>query len=300
MIKSPLNYTGGKFKLLPQILPLFPKDIDNFYDLFCGGANVGANAVAKRVHCNDINEKVINLFSYLKKIKVNELLKLIDDTVLEYNLTNSSLHGYAYYECDSSSGLATINKANFSNLKKEYNSISSNTDRKNLLFYMLIIFGFNNQIRFNKKNEYNMPVGKRDFNSNMRKNFIAFVEHIQNKNIDFTSSNYHEVAIETKGNNFVYVDPPYLITTATYNESDGWNNNKELELLAYLKSLHEKGVKFALSNVIEHKNVKHDILEQWHQENNFNCHLLNFSYSNSSYQLKDKKAVTQEVLITNY
>ena len=25
IIQSPLNYTGGKFKLLPQILPLFPK-----------------------------------------------------------------------------------------------------------------------------------------------------------------------------------------------------------------------------------------------------------------------------------
>ena len=24
-IKSPLNYVGGKYKLLPQILPLFPK-----------------------------------------------------------------------------------------------------------------------------------------------------------------------------------------------------------------------------------------------------------------------------------
>ena len=37
LIKSPLNYTGGKFKLLPQILPLFPNDINRFIDLFGGG-----------------------------------------------------------------------------------------------------------------------------------------------------------------------------------------------------------------------------------------------------------------------
>ena len=43
MIQSPLNYTGGKYKLLPQILPLFPKEIDCFVDLFCGGCNVGIN-----------------------------------------------------------------------------------------------------------------------------------------------------------------------------------------------------------------------------------------------------------------
>lgn len=31
LIKSPLNYVGGKFKLLPQILPLFPDSINTFY-----------------------------------------------------------------------------------------------------------------------------------------------------------------------------------------------------------------------------------------------------------------------------
>lgn len=43
MIQSPLNYTGGKFKLLPQILPLLPKNVDRFFDFFCGGCNVGIN-----------------------------------------------------------------------------------------------------------------------------------------------------------------------------------------------------------------------------------------------------------------
>ena len=39
LVKSPLNYTGGKFKLLPQILPLISNKIDTFIDLFCGGGN---------------------------------------------------------------------------------------------------------------------------------------------------------------------------------------------------------------------------------------------------------------------
>jgi DNA adenine methylase Dam len=300
MIKSPLNYTGGKFKLLPQILPMFPENVDNFYDLFCGGANVGANVVAKKVYCNDINEKVIELFQYLQKVPTHQLLDLIDATVLEHNLTDSRTYGYSHYQCDSSSGLASVNKERFIELKKEYNSLTTNSDRKNLLFYLLIIFGFNNQIRFNKKNQYNMPVGKRDFNSNMRKNFTAFIHHIQNNDIQFTSKHYDEVDIDFSGNCFVYVDPPYLITTATYNESDGWNETKEIALLNYLKTLDDKGVKFALSNVIEHKNNKHAVLDNWIKEHDFNCHLLNFSYANSSYQLKDKSSLTQEVLITNY
>lgn len=45
--KSCLNYTGGKHKLLNQIVPLFPNKINNFVDLFCGGANVAINVNAK-------------------------------------------------------------------------------------------------------------------------------------------------------------------------------------------------------------------------------------------------------------
>lgn len=35
--KNPFNYVGGKYKLLPQILSLFPSHIDTFVDLFGGG-----------------------------------------------------------------------------------------------------------------------------------------------------------------------------------------------------------------------------------------------------------------------
>ena len=54
LVKSPLNYTGGKFKLLPQILPLLPNDIDTFIDLFGGGLNVGVNVKANKIIYNDI------------------------------------------------------------------------------------------------------------------------------------------------------------------------------------------------------------------------------------------------------
>lgn len=63
MIQSPLNYTGGKYKLLPQILPLFPKDIDVFVDLFCGGCNVGINVDCNWVIYNDLNENLLYLYN---------------------------------------------------------------------------------------------------------------------------------------------------------------------------------------------------------------------------------------------
>ena len=68
MIQSPLNYTGGKFKLLPQILPYFPEDIDIFVDLFCGGCNVGVNIDANTIIYNDLNQNLLYLYNALKNL----------------------------------------------------------------------------------------------------------------------------------------------------------------------------------------------------------------------------------------
>ncbi len=37
MINTPFNYTGSKYKILNQILPLFDYQKEYFIDLFCGG-----------------------------------------------------------------------------------------------------------------------------------------------------------------------------------------------------------------------------------------------------------------------
>ncbi len=66
IVKSPLNYTGGKYKLLPQILPLFPDKIETFVDIFCGGCNVAINVPAKKTICNDIDSNLIGLFKFFK------------------------------------------------------------------------------------------------------------------------------------------------------------------------------------------------------------------------------------------
>ena len=50
---SPLNYIGGKARILDQMLPFMPTDIDIFVDLFCGGCNVGMNVSAGYTIYND-------------------------------------------------------------------------------------------------------------------------------------------------------------------------------------------------------------------------------------------------------
>ena len=97
---------------------------------------------------------------------------------------------------------------------------------------------------------------------------------------------------------FVYVDPPYLISQATYNNV--WDEKKEKQLLAYLHELDKQGYRFALSNVLENKGQKNTILEDWINKNNYNVLHIEKSYANSYYHRKEKESKTDEVLITNY
>lgn len=298
-LKSCLNYTGGKHRLLHQILPLFPKQIDHFIDLFCGGANVAINVWATGTICGiDKQKEVIRLFNTLKHKNNDEILEMIQGIIQEYQLSDTSNYGYSRYGCESASGLAHYNKDRFLKLRHDYNNRSEDTAYFDLVFYVLTVYGFNNQIRFNKKGHYNIPVGKRDFNDNIKKNLEKFIDRIKEKDIEFICSDFREMDIKLAQGDFLYADPPYLISTATYNEQNGWTEKAEQDLLQFLDSLHESGVKFALSNVMEHKGQVNNLLKKWAKQ--YRVHYLNYNYRNSNYQIKEKSTKTTEVLITNY
>lgn len=298
--KSPLNYTGGKYKLLPQFENIFPKEINTFVDFFCGGANVSCNVNANKIIAIDNQRNLIRVLNLFKNYKYIDIVNKIDKIIDKYNLSNTYKNGYDYYNCNSSEGLGKYNKPYYLKLRKDYNNLKESED-KDFLFLALIIYGFNHQIRFNKEGDFNMPVGKRDFNSSIRKNLLEFCQKVATRNIKFVNEDYKQFDINELGKkDFCYFDPPYYLGDASYNENDGWNENKEKELLNYITKLSNNGIQFALSNVTEHKGKKNEILINWAIENQYNINNLNYNYSNSNYHLKNKKQVTKEVLITNY
>ncbi|MBP5788731.1 MAG: DNA adenine methylase, partial [Neisseriaceae bacterium] len=101
-------------------------------------------------------------------------------------------------------------------------------------------------------------------------------------------------------NDFIYIDPPYLITCATYNENGAWSIKDEMYLLDFIDFINSKNIRFALSNVLYSKGKKNDILENWINKNKYQTNYLTYNYSNSNWQTKDRTHSTQEVLITNY
>ena len=303
IIQSPLNYTGGKFKLLPQLLPLFPTDIDCFVDLFCGGCNVGINIKSNKVIYNDLNRHLLYLYNTFKNLDKAITFELIFKIIDEYKLSLVSQNGYDYYGCESSKGVGDYNREHFLKLRDDFNHNKNEDYYYYLMLYVIIVYAFNNQIRFNANGEYNLPVGKRDFNSKMQMKLSDFIDRIQSQDCKFTCQDFRELDIEIlHSNDFVYVDPPYLITCASYNEQEGWTEKDEKDLLVFLEKINEKGIRFALSNVLRSKGKENNILIDWLQKNKdkFVIHSLNFNYSNSNYHTKDKTSNSEEVLITNY
>lgn len=300
-VKSPLNYTGGKYKILNQIIPIFPNNLDLFIDMFSGGANVGINVNAKKIICVDKQKEIIRIMELFKKYEDGYIIDKLEKIIDKYKLSNSLLNGYETYDCTSDKGLGSYNKEKYINLRNDYNNSKGDSVDKDFLFLTLVIYGFNNQIRFNSDGEFNMPVGKRDFNNSLRKNLKNFITKLKTKDIDFINSDFREFVIETYDNTLVYCDPPYFLGTASYNENGGWTEKDELDLLNYLAVLDSHGVKFALSNVIEHKGDKNLILDAWIKEHNYKIHLIDCDYNNSNYHKQEgniKKTI--EVLVTNY
>lgn len=306
MVSSPLNYTGGKYKLLPQILPLFPRHTRLFVDLFCGGCNVGLNAPSQRVVYNDLNRELLGLYETLRTLEPDAVLKEIYGLIDRYHLSLASRHGYDFYGCNSSRGLGSYNREGYLLLRKDYNLCRTqglDDAPTRLMLYVLIVYAFNNQIRFNARGQFNLPVGKRDFNKRMEQKLLAFMARIQEQDCTFTCRDFRTVDTHLlTPRDFVYADPPYLITCATYNEKGGWSETLERELLAFLDRLHAQGVPFALSNVLRSKGRENVILLEWLAEHRglYRPIPLQYSYANSNYQTKDKQSSSEEVLIINY
>ncbi len=169
------------------------------------------------------------------------------------------------------------------------------------MLYTLMVYGFNNDIRFNRKGEYNLPVGKTDFNKNNLKKITEYSERVKNLDIKFICADYNseEARKYILTSDFVYIDPPYLITTAVYNEESKWNQNSERQLIGLLDELNKKKIKFALSNVLTKVGVTNNILSDWLDKNkNVRIHEMNYHYRSCSYNKKDRDANEQEVLIT--
>lgn len=307
IIKSPLNYTGNKYRIIPQIRKFFPKKIDVMVDMFCGGATVGLNIPCKKVYFVDNNKRVIGLLKFLANEEINKLLENIDELIEKYGLSNSHKYGYHKYreQCKNkadNNGLKDYNKDAYYKLRNDYNGLKDkDTKKANLMLYVLMVYAFNNDIRFNAGGEFNLPIGKTDFNKMNYDKLVAYSERIKNITAEFICADFDSKIVKeiTKEADFVYMDPPYLIGDAVYNIS--WTNETEYKLLDYIDYIRENNINFALSNVLEKVGRKNEPLSYWcyKNEGKIEIHDIDYHYRSASYNKINRNAKEREILIVN-
>ena len=183
IIRSPLFYVGDKYKLLKEIIPLFPEKIENFYEPFVGGGSVFLNVKAKNYFLNDLNSGLIQLQASLQSNSKStiSLVSRYEKLARKYGLSLSFLGNNVSDELKKKypkTYFSHSNKSAYNNLRAAYNSSKKKSPE---LLYLLIIYGFNRMIRFNSKGEFNLPVGNVDFNSNVVKALIEYEKTINTK-----------------------------------------------------------------------------------------------------------------------
>lgn len=290
MINSPLNYTGNKFKLLQQIIPYLDGESESFVDIFGGSGLVALNTQYKKVLINDNNPVTVELLNYFKDNSAEHIFRNMDIIIEEYGFTDSHRNGLHSYAEERHEGLSRYNKEPFNRLKADYNN--SPTIEK---LFALVIFGFNHYIRYNSKGLYNVPVGKVDYSTSLRKKTEEYALALKSKDITITNLDFRDKSLYANEKALYYFDPPYLIAQAPYNMS--WHDSDDLDLFGILDSLNERGIRFALSNVVSSNGKENVRLIEWSKK--YNIIYLNRKYLNSNYRKKNI-TIAQEVLICNY
>jgi len=253
--ESPLNYIGSKAKILPEIKKNLVKT-KVFVDVFGGGFNVGVNAESDKIIYNDINFIVKQIIESFRTYDTYEYITYVKKFIEKH-------------------GLEKGNKDTYIAARDYYNGLPD--DKKDIrMLFAIILYSYQQQIRFNSNYGFNNPVGVRWFNDCILAKLVSFSRILKEKNVTFISCDYINIINETElvQDTFYYLDPPYKLTTGSYNDGKrgfkGWDDSLESEMFDFIDGLTEKNVPCMLSYVLEHKGVKNDELEEWITRNGYN------------------------------
>lgn len=295
--RSPLFYVGDKYKLVSEIKLHLPNKINRLIEPFVGGGSVFMNIDAGGYLLNDIDSNVISIHKMLCSYKghKDDFFNLFYSIIENYNLSLSYKGNTVPEKIKKEfpkTYFAKYNKVAYNTMKKDYNE----SDRSDVvMLYALLIYGFNRMLRFNKKGDFNLPVGNVDFNKNTYDSLIDYFNMLEKKHLQWSCMDFNDFlrSIQFENEDLVYLDPPYLITYSEYNKL--WNVETEQTLLNLLNELNERHIKFAISNVTHYKGKVNEIFLHWAER--YNIYPIKSNYISFNDNTIKK---FNEVLVTNF
>ena len=299
-LRSPFFYVGDKYKLLPSIIPCFPKGIDRFVEPFVGGGSVFMNVAARKYLLNDIDANMVALHRHLcgQAERAGAWFRELHEIIVAYGLSRSYREDVVpeYMKRENvKTYFARYNREGFARLRADYNA-SDRTSKDALdRLYLLLIYGFNRMLRFNAQGDFNLPVGNVDFNVNVEDAIHDYFSCVQCRDIKFECGSYVDFLnrIKLTEHDFVYFDPPYLISESEYNKI--WHEQDDARLMSAVDELNSRNIRFAISNVTHYRGRVNEPFLQWSAK--YRVIPIKSNYIN--YHDNTEKLI-REVLVVNY
>ena len=281
-----VKWVGGKTQLLDDIKKFLPSDLSQRNDVTYIEPFVGGGAVLfwilqeypniTKAIINDINEELICTYRVIKSDVENLILELTRIQTEYLALDNVERKNYFLFQ------------------RNRFNEKNNSDVKTAALLIFLNRTCFNGLYRVNSKGKFNVPYGKYT-NPKICDEETLRADSAILQRVEVLCGDFAQTGKYAGDNVLYYFDPPYLITNAPYNSN--WNIDDEKDLLNLLDDLNDKGIKFALSNVILSNGKENTLLKEWSKK--YITLILKRQYRNANYQ---KKNITDtiEVLIKNY
>lgn len=234
-----IKWVGGKRGLLSQILPLIPKNFNNYFEPFVGGGALFFELYSlghlknKNVYLFDINSELINAYNVIKNTP--QLL------IKELEIFKEKHSKEFYYEVRV--------------WDREENFLELDAVMRATRFIYLNKTCFNGLYRVNKKNQHNVPIGNYK-NPNICDATTLYNASEALQNVTILNRSYKDILQYVTQDDFVYFDPPYYPLTETssftsYSEFE-FLENEQFELFELFDKLNDMNVKVMHSNSDTH------------------------------------------------
>ena len=258
VIQKPfLKWVGGKTQIIDTIINKLPAKIKNYHEIFLGGGSVllavlslqkqNMIDIQENIYAYDINETLIHVFKNIQSNK-NRLFIHIKKILDEYNSISDNVVNRKPTNIDEAK---TSKESYYYWIRNKFNNINDkNSVESSALFMFINKTCFRGLFR-EGPNGFNVPYGHYKNTPN-----IITLDEINTisdliKNVNFIHSDFNDSIRKTKSGDFVYLDPPY----APENENsfvgytnDGFNYDKHIELFNSIHEIHNKNIKFLMSN----------------------------------------------------
>ena len=200
MFEPAIKWSGSKRSQAEEIIKLFPKEIDTYYEPFCGGCSVLRRLLSSDIKvnhyiCSDLNSDLINLWNMIKN-DPEYLSNYYENLWSELNIDDNKERKKHYFE----------------NVRERYN-----TEHKAEDFLFIMRTTTNGMPRYNKEGRFNNSfhiTRNGIFPSKLRKVLSEWSELLNKYGVEFKCCDYSEIVSDE--NDLLYLDPPYANTKGMY------------------------------------------------------------------------------------